>query len=184
MTVLSVTLVYSGQAVGWIKMKLGMEVGLGPGTVPDFGPCLLWPNCWMDQDFTCYGGRPRPRRHCIKWGPSSHLEGAQPSNFWPMSIVAKRLDGSRWHLVRRYTSAQATLCSRGPSSPAERGSAFPPIFGPCLLWLNGRPSQLLLSSCIEIRSGFLEPPGIEICPFPLLWLLAFTTACTPPCKPW
>ena len=20
--------------------------------------------CWMDQDATCYGGRPRPRRHC------------------------------------------------------------------------------------------------------------------------
>ena len=27
---LSVTLVYSGQTVGWIKMKLGMQVGLGP----------------------------------------------------------------------------------------------------------------------------------------------------------
>jgi len=25
-----------------------------------------------------------------------------------------------------------------------RGSAQPPIFGPCLLWPNGRPSQLLL----------------------------------------
>jgi len=28
---LSVTLVYCGQTVGWIKMKLGMQVGLGPG---------------------------------------------------------------------------------------------------------------------------------------------------------
>ena len=27
----SVTLVYCGQSVGWTKMKLGMEVGLGPG---------------------------------------------------------------------------------------------------------------------------------------------------------
>jgi len=33
------------------------------------------------------------------------------------------------------------------------GSSFPhmwrspPIFGPCLLWPNGRPSQLLLSTC-------------------------------------
>jgi len=25
--------------------------------------------------------------------------------------------------------------------------AQPPIFGPCLLWRNGRPSQLLLSTC-------------------------------------
>ena len=25
--------VYCGQTVGWIKMKLGMEVGLGPGDI-------------------------------------------------------------------------------------------------------------------------------------------------------
>jgi len=36
-----------------------------------FGPCLLWPNGWMDQDTTWYGGRPRPRRRCDRWGPSS-----------------------------------------------------------------------------------------------------------------
>jgi len=30
---LSVTLVYCDQTVGWIKMKLGMEVGLGPGHI-------------------------------------------------------------------------------------------------------------------------------------------------------
>jgi len=28
---LSVTMVYCGQTVGWIKVKLGVEVGLGPG---------------------------------------------------------------------------------------------------------------------------------------------------------
>jgi len=31
--VLSVTLVYCGQTVGWIQIKLGMEVGLGPGDI-------------------------------------------------------------------------------------------------------------------------------------------------------
>jgi len=36
---LSVTLVYCGQTVGWFKMKLGTEVGLGPGrTVLDGDP--------------------------------------------------------------------------------------------------------------------------------------------------
>ena len=33
LSVLSVTLVYCGQRVGWIKMKLGVEVGLGPGHI-------------------------------------------------------------------------------------------------------------------------------------------------------
>jgi len=56
---------YCGQTTGWIKMPFGMEVGLGPGHIvldgdqapsrkehsspPLFGPCLLWPNAWMDQ---------------------------------------------------------------------------------------------------------------------------------------
>jgi len=30
---LSVTLVYCGQTVGWIKMKLGMQIGLDPGHI-------------------------------------------------------------------------------------------------------------------------------------------------------
>jgi len=30
---LSVTLVYCGQTVGWIKMKLGVQVGLGLATL-------------------------------------------------------------------------------------------------------------------------------------------------------
>ena len=61
----------------WIKMYLRMELGLGAGDFvldgdPDplpkkgrspqiFGPCLLWPNGWMDEGITWHGGR---------WGPS------------------------------------------------------------------------------------------------------------------
>ena len=36
---------------------------------PIFGPYLLWSNGWMDHDATWYGGRPRPRRPCIRWIP-------------------------------------------------------------------------------------------------------------------
>jgi len=65
---LSVTLVYCGQTVRWIKIKLGKEVGLGPGhivsdgdpaSVPKgaqppqiFCSCLFWRNGWMVQDAT------------------------------------------------------------------------------------------------------------------------------------
>ena len=60
--------VYFGQTVERIKMKLGMQVGLGPGHIaldrdpgpppsrgtvpPIFGPYLLWPNSSMDRDAT------------------------------------------------------------------------------------------------------------------------------------
>jgi len=108
LSVLSVTLVYCGQTVGWIKMPFpfGMAEGFGlRHTVLDgdpapqkghsspliFGPCLLWPNGWMDQDTTWYGNMPRPRPHCVRWGRSSPTErGTTVPTFLPMSIVAKR----------------------------------------------------------------------------------------------
>jgi len=37
---------------------------------PIFGLCLLWPNGRTDQDGTWHGGRPQPRRLCVRWGPS------------------------------------------------------------------------------------------------------------------
>jgi len=39
-------------------------------------------------------------------------------------------------------------------------------------------TRLYISSFIEILSGVSEPRGVKIWPFPLLWLVAFTTACT------
>jgi len=80
---------------------------------PILSPHLFWPNGWMDQDATWYGGRPRTKQHYVTRRPTSSLPrtgGRASPNFWAMSIVAKRLDGSRCHLVWRYTSAQASLC--------------------------------------------------------------------------
>jgi len=53
---------------------------------------VLWPNGWMDQGATWYGGRPRPRRHCVRWRPSyPHGKGHSSSpTFRPISIVTKR----------------------------------------------------------------------------------------------
>jgi len=106
------------QMAGWINMSLGTELGLGPGDfvldgdpapLPKKGaeppkifcPCLLWPNGWMAQDGTWHGGRLQPRRLCVRGGPSpSPKRGRSPlSNFRPISIVARRLDASRCHLV-------------------------------------------------------------------------------------
>ena len=69
--VLSVTFVHCGQTVGRIKMKLGMQVGLGPGHIvlgADPAPLspLLQPNGWMDEAGTWHGGRPQLRRLCVR----------------------------------------------------------------------------------------------------------------------
>jgi len=91
LSVLSVTLMYSGQMVGRIKMKLGMQVGLGPGHIVLDGDPALPPS-----------------------------KGGGAPNFRPISVVAKLLDGSRCHLVWRKDSAQATLCQMGPSSSPQK----------------------------------------------------------------
>ena len=77
-----------------IKMPLGMEVGPQPRrlcvqcgrsypqdtpTPPNFGPCLLWPNGWVDEDAAWYGSRPRPRPHYTRQGPSSRERGTAAS---------------------------------------------------------------------------------------------------------
>ena len=86
--------VHCGQTVGRTKTKLGTQVGLGPGYIvldgdpappppkghspPIFGPYLLRLNGCMDQGVTWYGGRPRPRRLCIRWVPRSPSQNVGP----------------------------------------------------------------------------------------------------------
>ena len=61
------------------------------------------------------------------WRPWSHENFSQLRiclpTLRPMSIKAKRLHGSGYHLVRKYASTPATLCSWGPTSPTERTAA-------------------------------------------------------------
>ena len=65
--------VYCGQTARWIKMELGMEVGLGPGHIV------------LDGDPAPF---PKKRRSPLH-------------RFLTISIVAKRLDASRCHLLWR-----------------------------------------------------------------------------------
>jgi len=152
----------------------------------------------MDQDKTWHAGRPPPWPHCVRWGPSSPSpKGVQPppSNFRPipivakwldglriflkmpldmevglgqgdfvldrdpapsstkkgrspspnfrlMSIVAKRLDGSRWHLAWSGPRFRPHCARLGPSRPSQKGAEPPPpIFGQCLLWPIGWMDQ-------------------------------------------
>ena len=107
-------LVYCGQTLGWIKMKLGNQVGLGPGHIvlggdpphpplnghspPQFsahiycGRMTAWIKMSLGMevglglgDFALDG----------EWGPRSPSPkgGTEPLNFRPMLIAAKRLGG-------------------------------------------------------------------------------------------
>jgi len=128
-------------------MKLGTLVRLDPGhivldgnpaplpqrvTAPIFGPYLLRPNGCVDQDATWYGCIGLGIRDIVLDGTSSpSTKGAQPRNFRPMSVVAKRLDELKCHLV------QATVFDGDPATPEKKAHPPHPIFGRCLLWPNG-----------------------------------------------
>jgi len=109
---------YCGQTAGCIKMPLAMEVGLSPGDFVLDGDPAPSPKRRQSLQFSAHvycgqtaawikmqlgtGGRPQPTRHCVRWGPSSPSpKESQPHNFRSMSVVAKRLDGLRCHLVWR-----------------------------------------------------------------------------------
>ena len=105
-------------------MPLVMEVGLSPGefvfdgdpatprkkgtpTRPNFGPCLLWPNGWIDVDATWYGSRHRPWPHCVRRGPSYRRKvHSSPRLFgacllWPRSPISATAE-----LLLRYASGE------------------------------------------------------------------------------
>jgi len=70
---------------------IGKRVDVGPGEIvldedpsrpkgadpPIFGPCLLWPNRWMDQDATLIGTEVDldPGHIVLDWGPAAPGKG-------------------------------------------------------------------------------------------------------------
>jgi len=175
-----------GQTAECTKMPLGMEVGLGPGDFvfdgdpgtpekraypshPIFGPCLLWPNRWMDQDASWYADKPRPRRRCLRLiCVAAPPNGGTAPSFRFMSIVAKRMDQRRRHPYGSRPRRRPHCISAVPAL-REWGTAAPPLFLAHVYCGHGRPSQLLLSSCCtyhRVSSGMLlcmgrsGPPSI------------------------
>ena len=113
---------------------------------------LLWANGWMGQRETWHGGiRPRPRPHCVRSGTGSpSKKGAQPSNFGPMSAVAKQLDGSRCHLGGR--PRPRPHCVRwGSSSPNGKGHNSP-TFRPMSILIVAKRSPISATAELLLQS--------------------------------
>ena len=89
---------------------------------------------WMDQDATWHGGRTRHRPHHILLVRDPASTKPHLPNFQPISIVAKRLDGSSCHSVRRYRPQPRRHCVRWRSShphhPKRGRNCSSPHFSP------------------------------------------------------
>jgi len=129
-------------------MKLGKQVGLDPGHIvldgdpappakgaqppPIFGPYPLRPNGCIDQDATWYGGRPPPRRLCVRWERRSPLpkSGQSPPIFGPCLLWPNGCMNQDGTCMEVGLSPGDLVVLDGDPAPS-------PIFGPFLLWPNG-----------------------------------------------
>ena len=97
-----------GQTAGWIH--------------PAVWPKQTWAeNCWLCPGHIVSGGNPAP-----------HKIGTAAPSFRLISIVAKCMDASGYHLLQGGRPHPRRYCVRwGFSCPTERGTAAtPPLFGP------------------------------------------------------
>jgi len=115
--------VYCGQTAGWIKMPLSTELGLGSGDI------------MLDGDPS-----PRKRGHSPPTEFSAIVYCGQTAG-WIKMPLGTEVDLGPGHIV----------FDRDPDAtpPPKGDSSLAPLFGPHLLWPNGRPSHLLLSSCFS-----------------------------------
>jgi len=140
---------------GWIKIVLGTEEGLSPGDLvvldgdpappqkggiassPIFGPFLLWPNRWMNQDDTCHGGGPWSKPHCARWGPISRPPKRGGSPQFSAHFYCRQTAGCiKMPLGMEVGLIPGEFVLDGnPASPPLKGTATT-IFGQCPLRPN------------------------------------------------
>jgi len=186
--VLSVTLVHCGQTVGRIKMKLGVQVGLGPGhialdgdpappppkgqrgTAPIFGPYLLRPNGCMDQDVTWYPGRLDPGDFVLDGDPTP-----TPKNCFSSHVPCGQTAGCiKMVLGMKVGLNPGDFVLDGDSTPSPKGGGAPPQFsahfycGQTAGWIKMPLGMKVgLSPGDSLLDGDATPPphkGVELPP--------------------
>jgi len=116
LSVLSVMVVYCGQTVGWIKVKLGMQVGLGPAHI------------------------------VLNGDPAHASQKGYSPPFSAHACCGQTATWIKMPLGMEVGLGLGHIALDGTKLPPQRGTAALPSFGPMsILWPNGRPSQLLLN---------------------------------------
>jgi len=104
---------------------------------PTFGPCLLWPNGWMDQDGTWHRGGLWSRPHCARWGPSSPPKKGHSPQFSAHSYCGQT---AAW--IKIPLGTKVGLGLRDTATPRKRAYPAPPNFQPMsILWRNSWMDQ-------------------------------------------
>jgi len=108
---------------------MGTQIHAPKGAQPQFSANVRCGqlNVWMDSDATWYGGRPRPKRFCVRWEPSPPKRGggAQPLIFGPCLLWPNGY-GIEIPLGREVGLGSGdTVLDGDPALPQKRGKAIP-----------------------------------------------------------
>jgi len=161
-------------------MKLGMQVGLGPGHIvldgdpapspkgaqpPIFGLYPLRPNACINQDSTWYGGRPRPGATCYL-GTPLHLSkkgGGAPKKFSAYVYCGQTAGCTKLGL-----GPGDFVLDGDPTPPSPKGAEPPKFSAHCMdqdvTWYEARPRPRRL--CVRwgprspLQKG-AEPPNFR-----------------------
>jgi len=142
-------------------MPLGMEIGLGPGDCVRWGPSSPKKKGTALAQFFAHGWIKTPLGTVVnlnagnvgiaappKTGtaPLAHVYGGQTAG-WMKTPLGTEVDLSPGHIV----------LNGDPAPPCKRGTAAPALFSTHVYCGHGHPSQLLLSSCLNITSAMCRP---------------------------
>ena len=127
----------------------------------------------MDQDATWRGGRPRPRPHCVRWGPSSPPQKRHSPQF-SAHVCCGQMAG--WIKMPRGTGWHGNIVLDGyPAPPLRKKGAQHPQFWPMSIvngwidqgetWDGSRPRPR--PYCV--RWGPSSPPTKGAQPNPSFW---------------
>jgi len=98
-----------------------------------------------------YGGRPRrPRRQCVRLGPSSQRKGDSSPHFSAHVYCGQTPGWIKLPLRTEVGLRPGDIVLHGDPAPPRKGVQQPPTFRPTLV-RYGRPSQQLLSSCSNLK---------------------------------
>jgi len=130
-----------------------MAIALRPQICDVTSPYVLWPNGWMDKDATWYGDRPRPRPHCVRWGPTSPTERGTTTppplysgNCWALLQYASVNHRRRSFSCRRGTRVERSAAASNTHifsvyiSQTSEDSSLPALFPWLLVSCLSSPS--------------------------------------------
>jgi len=143
---------------------------------PIFGPSLLWPNGWMHQDATWYGGKPQPRDFVLDGTQPPSPKGAEPH---PILGHVYCGETAAWIIMPFGTEAGLGLrdivFDVDPAIPRKKGTPIPTQFlahvncGQMAGWMKMPlgtevdlgPGHIVLGGVPARAKGAQQPPSFR-----------------------